>query len=138
MVVEKAERFPPAIHGLFGARVGSVIVPEAMPGTVVSVKFVRFAVFLEFFFVLIHLIRRRVLVVVAEYPHHRACQVPGVVNRSYRLLWRQLILVHHHVPAPAFHEGIKPFHPACRQECVSAAGASPHYPYATIAVRQGP
>src|SRR5256885_16732199 len=66
MLAEEGEHLAPAVHGLLGPVERPVPIEDAVAGTVVAVELVRLAVLLELGLVLVHLLRARRAVVIAE------------------------------------------------------------------------
>src|SRR6516162_11466864 len=96
VLVKKREYLLPAVQRLLDAIHRPVVVEEAVPGAVVAVKLVLFAVLLELGLVLVHLLRGRRTVLIAEETEQRTGKVLRKLDRSGRLLRRQLLLAHHH------------------------------------------
>ncbi len=80
-----------------------------MAGAVVAMELVVLAVLLQLGLVLVHLLRARRAVVVAEQAKQRAAQVLGHVDRRDRLFRVELLLAHHHAAAPMLDDGIESF-----------------------------
>src|SRR6185437_13760081 len=118
----------PAIHRLFDAiHRRPVPIEEAVAGAVVAVEFIVFAVLLELGFVLVHLLRARRAIVVAEEAEQRAGEVLRHVDWRDRLFLVEVRLGHHHVAAPLLDAGIDVLALAGVDESVPAARARPHH-----------
>src|SRR5271167_2902287 len=100
MLAEEGEYLAPAIHCLFGAIERPVPVEEAVTGTVVAVELVGLAVLLERGLVLVHLLRARRAILVAEQAEQRAAEVLRHVDRRDRRLRVELLLAHRHAATP--------------------------------------
>ena len=92
------------------------------------------AVLLELGLVLIHLLRRRALVVVAEQSQDRARKVCRVVDGGHRLLLREVVLARHHAAAPALHHRVEALGAAGGQEGVTPARAGAPDPHLAVVV----
>src|SRR5262249_49720900 len=106
MLAEKREDLAPAIHRLLGPVEWPMPIEEAVAGTVVAVEFVRLAVLLEFGLVLVHLLRARRAVVVAEHADERAGQVLRHLDRRDGRLGIELLFAHDHAAAPELGAGV--------------------------------
>src|SRR5262245_39695754 len=100
MLAEEGEHLAPAIHGLLGPIERPVPIEDAVTGAVVAVKLVLLAVLLELGLVLVHLLRARRPVVVAEYAEQRTAQILRHLNRRDGRLGVELLLAHHHAATP--------------------------------------
>src|SRR5271170_2199568 len=116
VLVQEPEYLLPAVQRLLDAVSRTVVVEETMPGAVVAVKLVLFAVLLEFGLVLVHLLRGRRAIFIAEQAEQRAGEVLGKFDRRGRLLRVQLLLAHHHPTAPQFARSVYAFGMASKQE----------------------
>src|SRR5882672_5616127 len=92
VLAEKREYLAPAIHGLLGPIERPVPIEEAVAGAVVAVELVRLAMLLELGFVLVHLLRARCAIVVAEEAEQRAAEILRHVDRRDGLLGIELLL----------------------------------------------
>src|SRR5205807_604940 len=119
----KREHLLPAVQRLLNPVHRPVVIEEAVPGTVVAMKLVLFAVLFEFRLVLVNLLRGRRAVFIAEQAEQRAGKVSGKLDRRGRLLRRQLLLAHHHATAPQVGSGVYAFGMAGKQEGLPPTGA---------------
>src|SRR5882757_365456 len=122
MLAEEGEYLAPAIHGLLGPVERPVPIEEAVAGTVVAMELVRLAVLLEFGLVLVHLLRARRAILVAEQAEQRATEVLRHVDRCDGRLRIELLLAHHHAATPLFDAGIDVLLLAGIDEGVPATG----------------
>src|ERR1700694_6024331 len=106
MLAEEGEYLAPAIHCLLGPIERPVPIEEAVAGAVVAMELVSLAVILEFGLVLVHLLRARCAIVVAEQAKQRATQVLRHVDRCDWRLRVEFLWAHHHAAAPLFDAGI--------------------------------
>src|SRR5258708_13298828 len=100
MLAEEGEHLAPAIHCLLGSVEWPVPIEDAVASTVVAVELVHLAVLLELALVLIHLLRARRAVVVAEYAEQRAAEILRHLDRRAGRLGVELLLPHPHPPPP--------------------------------------
>src|SRR3970040_2463060 len=94
--------FFPTVHCLLLPIGGAVIIEEAMSGAVIAVKLVVLAVLLELRLMLVHLLRRRTLVIVAKKAEQRAGEILRVIDRRDRLLRRAGLFGAPPGPPPTF------------------------------------
>src|SRR4051812_33396300 len=127
MFAEETEQFAPRVHALFGPVERPVPIEEAMAGTVVAMKLVRLAVFLQLDLVLVHLFGARRAVVIAEDADQRAAEVPGHVDWRNRRLGVELLLAHDHAAAPELGTGIDVLPLARIDEGMTAARTGAEY-----------
>src|ERR1700681_1762221 len=106
MLAKEGEHLAPAIHCLLGSVEWPVPIEDAVAGTVVAVELVHLAVLLELGLVLVHLLRARRAVVVAEYAQQRAAEILRHLDRRDGRLGIELLLAHHHAAAPEVGAGI--------------------------------
>ena len=106
MLAEEGIHLAPAVHCLLGPIKRPVPIEEAVAGTVVAVKLVRLAVLLEFLLVLVHLLRARCAIFVAEQAEQRAAEVLRHVDRRDGGLGIQLLRSHHHAACPQLGAGV--------------------------------
>src|ERR1700704_2650068 len=78
---EEREYLAPAIHCLLGPIERPMPVEEAVAGAVVAMELILLAVLLELGLVLVHLLRARCAIVVAEQAEQRAGEVLRHVDR---------------------------------------------------------
>src|SRR3977135_2940271 len=97
---EEGEHLAPASHRLLGPVERPVPIEEAMAGAVVAVELVRLAVLLELGLGLVHLLRARRAILVAEQAEQRAAEVLRYVDRRDGRLGIELLLAHHHAATP--------------------------------------
>src|SRR5262245_34633344 len=114
--IEERPDLLPAVGGLLLSVGRAVVVEEPVARPVVAMELVLLAVLLELRLVLVHLLRRRGLVVVAEQPEERGGEVLGVVDGGHRLLRRQLVLRNHHAAAPAVDDRVEVLQTAAGEE----------------------
>src|SRR5262249_32788899 len=126
------EHLLPAVERLLDAVGGPIIIKKAVPGAVIAVELVIFAVLLELGLVLVHLLRGRRPVLIAEEAKQRAGQVPGKLDRSGRLLRVELFLTHHHAAAPQLAGGVDVLGMASKQEGLPSARAGAEHPDLTV------
>src|SRR5271165_7103545 len=100
MLAEEGEHLAPAIHRLLRPIERPVPIEKAVAGTVVAVELVRLAVLLELGLVLVHLLRARCAILVAEQAEQRAAEVLRHVDRRDGRLGIELLLAHHHTATP--------------------------------------
>src|SRR5271167_3585915 len=100
MLAEEGEYLAPAIHCLLGPIERPVPVEEAVAGTVVAVELVGLAVLLQLGLVLVHLLRARCAILVAEQAEQRAAKVLRHVDWRDGRLGIELLLAHHHAATP--------------------------------------
>src|ERR1700692_2892697 len=100
MLAEEGEDLAPAIHRLLGPIERPVPIEEAVAGTVVAMELVFLAVLLELGLVLVHLLRARCAILVAEQAEQRATEVLRHVDRRDGCLGIELLLAHHHADTP--------------------------------------
>jgi hypothetical protein len=67
----------------------------------------------------VHLIRRRILIIVAKQAEQWGIEILGVVDRGNRPGRAQLILGHDNAAAPQIHHRVESVDPAGHQDCVS-------------------
>src|SRR5260370_16453053 len=106
MLAEEGDHFDPAIHCLLGPVEWPVPIEDAVAGSVVAVELVHLAVLLELGLVLVHVLGARRAVVVTEYAEQRAAEVLRSLDRRDGRLGIELLLAHHHAPAPELDAGI--------------------------------
>src|SRR5260370_3736521 len=109
MLAEEGKHLAPAIHCLLRPVEWPVPIEDAVAGTVVAVELVHLAVLLELALVLIHLLRARRAVVVAEYAEQRAAEVLRHLDRRDGRLGIELLRAHHHAAAPEVDAGVDVF-----------------------------
>src|SRR3990167_746743 len=126
--------FFPTVHCLLLPIGGAVIIEEAMSGAVIAVKLVVLAVLLELRLMLVHLLRRRTLVIVAKKAEQRAGEILRVIDRRDRLLRSEILFGHHHAPAPAFDGRVEALHAAGGEEGMAPSGASAEDAYLTVQI----
>src|SRR5258708_1096167 len=100
MLAEEGEYLAPAIHRLLGPIERPVPIEKAVTGAVVAMERVILAVLLELGLVLVHLLRARCAILVAEQAEQRAAEVLRHVDRRDGRLCIELLLAHHHAAAP--------------------------------------
>src|SRR5258708_4993352 len=100
MLAEESPYLVPAIHRLLGPIERPVPIEEAMAGAVVAMELIRLAVLLELGLVLVHLLRARCAILVAEEAEQRATEILRHVDRRDGHLWIELFLAHHHAATP--------------------------------------
>src|SRR6185503_12255514 len=100
VLAEERPYLAPAIHCLLGPIERPVPIEEAVARTVVAVELVRLAVLLERGLVLVHLLRARCAILVAEQAEQRATEVLRHVDRRDGRLCIELLLAHNHAAAP--------------------------------------
>src|SRR6186997_100762 len=91
LAVERPDLVP-GIHALLGPIERPVPVEEAMSGAIVAVELVILAVLLQLGLVLVHLLRARRAVVVAEEAEQRTAEVLRHVDRCDGLLGIEILL----------------------------------------------
>src|SRR5438132_8657434 len=128
VLVQEREYLLPAVHRLLDAVGRPVVVEETVSGAVVPVKLVLLAVLLELGLVLVHLLRGRRTILVAEETEQRAGKVLRKLDRRGRLLRVQLLLAHHHPAAPKLAGGVDVLRVASKQEGLPPARAGAEYP----------
>src|SRR5436305_12958316 len=108
MLLQKYKNLVPAVERLLGPVRYPIGIEEGVPASVVAMKFVILAEFLEHFFRAIDVIAVRILVVIAEYSEDRATQLLGQVDGRGRPPRIKLFpIVHHDIAAPAVHQRIE-------------------------------
>src|SRR5207245_309263 len=132
--MQEREHLLPAVHRLLDAVHRPVVIEEAVSGAVVPVKLVLFAVLLELGLVLVDLFWGRRPILIAEEPQQRAGKVLRKLDRSGRLLRRQLLLAHHHPATPKLDRGIYVLGMASKQEGLPPARAGAEDPDLAIEV----
>src|SRR5260221_8711559 len=100
MFAEEGEYLAPAIHCLLGVIERPVPIEKAVAGTVVAMELVRLAVLLELGLVLVHLLRARCAILVAEQAEQRATEVLRHVDRRDGRLCIEFLLAHYHAATP--------------------------------------
>src|SRR5579883_1992798 len=100
MLAEEREYLVPAIHGLLGPIERPVPIEEAMARAVVAMELACLAMLLELGFMLVHLLRARCAILIAEQAKQRAAEVFCQVDRRDGRLGIKLLLAHHHSAAP--------------------------------------
>src|SRR5262245_52549567 len=123
MLAEEREDLVPTVQRLLHPVERPMVVEDAVTGAVVAVELVGLAVLLEFRLVLVHLLRARRAVLVAEDAEQGTRQVPGEVDRRRRRLRVQLLLGHHDASAPQLDAGIDILLLAGIEEGMPPAGA---------------
>src|SRR6266478_861454 len=106
MLAQEGAHLAPTLHCLLGSVEWPVPIKDAVAGTVIAVELVRFAVLLELGLVLVHLLRARRAVVVAEYAQQRAGEILRHLDRRDGRLGIELLLAHHHAAAPEVGAGV--------------------------------
>src|SRR5688500_5436961 len=129
MLAKEGEHLAPAIHCLLGSIEWPVPIEDAVAGTVVAIELVHLAVLLELGLVLVHLLRARRAIVVAEDADERAGEILCHVDRRNRRLIVELFLAHHHAAAPEVGTGIDVLSLARIDEGVAATGAGAENTY---------
>ena len=114
ILFEKGKHFLPAIHRLFLSIAWAMIVEKAMTGIIIAVELIRFAVLLQFRFVLVDLLRCGAVVVVAKEAQEGTREVGGVVQRAHRVFRGQVLRGHHHAPTPAIDHRVEALDAAAR------------------------
>src|SRR5688572_9431789 len=122
LAVERPD-LAPGIHRLLGPIERPVPIEEAMSGAVVAVELIILAVLLELGLVLVHLLRARRAVVVAEDAEQRAGEVLRHVDRRDGSLRVELLFGHHHTASPLLDASIDILALAGINEGVPAARA---------------
>src|ERR1700722_1295165 len=92
ILAEERPDLVPPVHALLGPVQRAVPVEEAMPGAVVAVEFAILVVLFQLGLMLVHLLRARRTVVVAEQPQDRATQVFRHVDRRDGLFRVEFLL----------------------------------------------
>src|SRR5277367_2157161 len=100
ILAEEGPDLAPGIHALLGPIQRPVPIEEAVPGAVVAMEVVVLAVLLELGLMLVHLLRARRAVVVAEDAEQRAAQVLRHVDRRDGRLRVELLRAHHDAATP--------------------------------------
>src|SRR5687768_5015369 len=122
VLAEERPDLAPAVHCLLGPIERPMPVEETVAGAVVAVELIILAVLLELGLVLVHLLRARGAILVAENAEQRAAEVLRHVDRRDGSLRVQLLLAHHDAATPLLDAGIDVVPLAGIDESVPAAG----------------
>src|ERR1700756_4968924 len=106
MFAEESKNLAPAVHRLLRPVKRPVPIEEAVAGAVVAMEFMNLAVLFQLGLVLVHLLRARRPIVIAEQAEQRTRKVLGHVDRRNRRLGVELLLAHHHAAAPELDAGV--------------------------------
>src|ERR1700730_17794923 len=132
VLVQEREYLLPAVQRLLDAVGRPVVVEEAVPGAVIAMELILLAVLLQLRLVLVHLLRCRRTILVAEQTEQRAGEALAELDRRRRLLRVQLLLAHHHPAAPQLDRGVDAVGVAGKQEGLPAGRAGAEYADLTI------
>ena len=135
MFVEEREHFLPAFQHRLGLEAGPLVIEEGVADAVVAIELVSFAEFLQERLGAVHLVRRRIPVVVAEQADQRNSELLGEVDRRHRaLVVEHLRIVDDDVAAPAVDHRVEAGHRAGGEVGVTPAGAEAHHRDLAVAV----
>ena len=98
--------------GLLLTVIRTIVIEETVPGAIIAVEFIIFAIFFEFCFVQIDLFRGWAAIVVAKETQNGTGKVCGVIDRCDREISIQVRFCHHNPSAPAFHDCIQALYAA--------------------------